>query len=435
MTNPTLASELKFSDLGLEPKLLNIFKQLGFTAPTPIQQKAIPLAVLGKDIIGIAQTGTGKTMAFALPLLQQIAQRKKRGLIILPTRELAIQVTEELSRVGQSIGLRTALIIGGASAHMQRSQIRSNPHVIVGTPGRINDHLQQGSLKLTAVGVLILDEADRMLDMGFIPQIRQIMRHVPKLRQTMLFSATMPAEITRLAEEYMQKPIRIEVSLSGTIADRVSQELFVVEKRQKDQLLEKYLQDYRGTILVFSRTKYGAKKIRRAVSSMGHEAAEIHSNLSLAQRRRSLAGFKNGKHRILVATDIAARGIDVTNIELVVNYDLPDNPDDYVHRVGRTGRAGRVGQAVTFITPDQRSKVRLIERSVRQSLPISPLPTLPPARSSSSRAVYQVKEKHFSRNHRRATFSYARPPRQNHKVNPSRLSHQHSKRRTARVHS
>jgi superfamily II DNA/RNA helicase len=423
-----------FDSLAISPKLLAILKQLKFTSPTPIQSQAIPKALSGSDVIGIAQTGTGKTLAFSIPLIQQISRTKKQGLIILPTRELAIQVDVELKKIGRTIGLRSALLIGGAPMPSQIRQIASRPHIIIGTPGRINDHLEQGKLKLSAVGVLVLDEADRMLDMGFAPQIKKIVKHVPRQRQTLLFSATMPREIMRMVNEYMQRPVKVEVALSGTVADRVNQEMFVVEKHQKNQLLEKLLIQHAGTVLVFSRTKYGAKRICRGVRGMGYNAAELHSNLSLSQRRRSLEGFKNGQHRVLVATDIAARGIDVTDIELVINYDLPDNPDDYVHRVGRTGRAGKIGKAVSFATPDQRRDIINIEKAVRQKIIISVLPELPPARQNTGGQGYQAFEKRFSKNHRRTTFRYAKPVRQTSHRKVRQLQHSRHHNRHARVH-
>ncbi|MDZ4225266.1 MAG: DEAD/DEAH box helicase [Candidatus Andersenbacteria bacterium] len=392
MFQPTPPRDNFFSDLGLSPKLLTALNRLRLINPTPIQRQAIPRALAGKDIIGVAQTGTGKTLAFALPLIQQIAAAKKQGLVILPTRELAMQVDEVFKKLGASLNLRTALIIGGSSVGRQVMAINRRPHVLIGTPGRINDLLNTHALNLKKVGVLVLDEADRMLDMGFAPQIKRIMQHVPPKRQTLLFSATMPAPIVKMASVYMTNPVRIAIAQTGTVADHVDQELFLVQREQKNNLLDKLLKDYTGTVLVFARTKYGAKKICRAVRGRGHTVTEIHSNLSLSQRRRSLDGFKSGKFRVLVATDIASRGIDVTNIELVINYDLPDNPDDYVHRVGRTGRAGQGGRAISFMTSEQRGKVRLIERLVRQSLRISPLPQLP---AVMPRIAYQPR----SRNH------------------------------------
>ncbi|MEY4745118.1 MAG: hypothetical protein RL272_1063 [Candidatus Parcubacteria bacterium] len=369
-----------FDGLGIAPKLLEILDRNKFMVPTPIQKKAIPVAIEGKDVIGIAQTGTGKTLAFGIPMLQRLAQVKGRGLVILPTRELALQVDETFEKIGKPINLRTAVLIGGASMHRQLQMLRGNPHVIVATPGRLIDHLNQKTANLDNVSVLVLDEADRMLDMGFEPQIRRILHSVPKDRQTMLFSATMPDEIVKIATNYMKLPARIEIARAGTAAELVTQELFVVKKEDKNRLLEKMLIEHPGSSLVFSRTKFGAKKILRAVKAMGHAAAEIHSNRSLAQRREALDGFKSGKYRVLVATDIAARGIDVTGIASVINYDLPENPEDYVHRIGRTGRAGHSGHAISFATPDQGSEVRDIERLTRINLPITKLPELPPHR-------------------------------------------------------
>jgi len=385
MSKHSIPSEqgASFSDLGLSSKLLTILAQLKFTIPTPIQLKAIPVAATGQDVIGVAQTGTGKTLAFALPMLQQISKLNKQGLIIVPTRELAMQIEEQFMAVGRSFGLRQTLLIGGASMHKQIQQIRRNPHVIIATPGRLIDHLQTKRIDLSNVGILVLDEADRMLDMGFAPQIKQVLEHVPKERQTMLFSATMPSEIVKIAANHMKAPVRVEVARTGTVAQLVNQEQFIVSKHDKSRLLEKLLDDYKGTVLVFSRTKYGAKRICRSLKGVGHNAAEIHSNLSLSQRRRSMEGFKSGKFRVLVATDIAARGIDVNDIELVINYDLPESPDDYVHRVGRTGRAGKKGHAISFTMPDQKGKVRTIERLVRQPINLSSLPVLPAARKVS----------------------------------------------------
>jgi len=370
-----------FEGLGIAPKLLDAIKKLGFTTPTPIQHKGIPVAIEGSDMIGIAQTGTGKTMAFGIPMIQRLGKFKGMGLICLPTRELALQVDEALQSVGGRLGLRTAVLIGGAPMGRQVQQIQNRPHIVIGTPGRIIDHLDQRTLNLSAVNILVLDEADRMLDMGFMPQIKRILQSVPRERQTMLFSATMPDDIVRIAGTYMKMPVRVEVARSGTLIDLVEHELFVVRKDQKNRLLEKLLSDYHGTVLVFSRTKFGARRICRAVQAMGHKAAEIHSDRSLPQRREALDGFKSGKYRVLVATDIAARGIDVTGIELVINYDVPENPEDYVHRCGRTGRAGQTGRAISFATPEQGAEVRDIEYLAQIMLPVSALPELPPDRA------------------------------------------------------
>ncbi|MDR3582430.1 MAG: DEAD/DEAH box helicase [Candidatus Pacebacteria bacterium] len=369
-----------FYGLGIAPGILTILDKLGFKVPTPIQLKAIPVALEGKDVMGLAQTGTGKTLAFAIPMMQA-ALKGTQGLIVLPTRELALQVQETIEKVGGPLGIRTALLIGGAPISMQIRSLSRNPIIVIGTPGRIIDHLQQKTISLKRVGILVLDEADRMLDMGFAPQLKRILTDVPKERQTMLFSATMPDNIMRLANAYMQLPLRIEIAPPGTTITKIAQEVFFISKMDKPRLLEKVLYEYKGSVLIFSRTKFGAKKIATSVRALGHTAAEIHSNRSLNQRREALDGFRNGKYRILVATDIAARGIDVKGIELVLNYDLPSNPEDYIHRIGRTARAGATGHAISFAMPDERRDVQDIERLMRATLPFSKLPELPPARA------------------------------------------------------
>lgn len=369
-----------FSNLGIAPVLLETLKKLNYTTPTPIQEQAIPVAVEGKDIVGIAQTGTGKTLAFGIPMIQRLYEMKGRGLVVLPTRELAIQVEESLSRIGADLGLRTAVLIGGTAMRPQIQAINRDPHIIIATPGRLNDHLNQKTVRLDRIKIVVLDEADRMLDMGFAPQIQKIFHVLPVDRQTMLFSATMPPEIMKMATAHMKLPIRVEVAPTGTTAERVTQEIFIIPKEEKIRLVEKLLQQYSGTTLIFTRTKYGAKKLAHFVRDIGHTAAELHSNRSLGQRRDALDGFKSGKYRVLIATDIASRGIDVTGIEVVINYDLPTNTEDYVHRIGRTARAGKGGHAISFVSPDQRGELRDIERLVRKSLPVSKLPELPPRR-------------------------------------------------------
>ncbi|HBR80591.1 MAG: DEAD/DEAH box helicase domain protein [Candidatus Uhrbacteria bacterium GW2011_GWF2_44_350] len=376
MTNQN-TNQNSFYGLGIAPDILTRLDDLNFKIPTPIQQKSIPHGILGEDLVGIAQTGTGKTLAFAIPMVQQILARGGQGLVILPTRELAIQVEEAIGRLGKPFGIRTVVVIGGASQERQRQDIRRQPHIIIATPGRLNDHLKQKTISLKDVGILVLDEADRMLDMGFEPQIRQILSAVSENRQTMLFSATMPEKISQIAKKYMRQPLRVEVAPSGTTAEKVEQEVFVVSKENKIKLLQKLLLEYQGTVLIFSRTKHGAKKINKILSHQGHTSAEIHSDRSLSQRREALAGFKTGKYRILVATDIAARGIDVVGIELVINFDLPDQAEDYIHRIGRTGRAGLKGKAISFAAPDQKRDLNAIENIIRIRLPIKALPELP----------------------------------------------------------
>lgn len=369
-----------FHGLGIAPLLLEALERLRFTSPTPIQQQAIPIAVQGKDIVGIAQTGTGKTLAYGIPMIQRLAQAKGNALVIVPTRELALQVEETLQQVGRTIGLRITVLIGGMPYGPQRRDLSRNPHVIIATPGRLIDHLEQKTFRLNDSRIIVFDEADRMLDMGFAPQIQKIIIALPKERQTMLFSATMPPKILKMATSYMKLPVRIEIAPAGTTAERVTQEIFIAGRDVKTRLLDKILSDYTGTTLVFMKTKHGTKKLARAVRDMGHTVAELHGNRSLSQRRDALEGFKSGKYRVLIATDIASRGIDVVGIDLVINYDLPMSSEDYVHRIGRTARAGAGGHAISFVTPDQRYDLRSIERLIRKNLPISQLPELPPER-------------------------------------------------------
>ncbi len=401
-TSSPRASEHTFNGLGIAPNILDILGKLNFTTPTPIQYRAIPEGVAGKDVVGVAQTGTGKTLAFGIPLLQRLAGSGGRGLILVPTRELALQVEETLAKLARPLGLRTVVFIGGASMGLQVSALRRDPHVVIATPGRLLDHLAQKTIRLDKVEVLILDEADRMLDMGFWPQVKKIIAVAPRERQTMLFSATLSRDIMKLATEHMKLPLRIEVAPSGTTVERVSQEFFVVRKEDKGRLLEKILSDYKGSTLVFSRTKHGAKKVMRTILAMGHKAAEIHGNRSLSQRREALEGFKNGRYRVLVATDIASRGIDVKGIELVLNYDLPMDSSDYVHRIGRTARAGAEGHAISFAEPHQKRDIRDIERLIRKTVPISALPALPPARSLAASYVNDDRPRRFSRSPQRS---------------------------------
>ncbi len=364
-----MSVETTFDTLGMHPSLLTHLTGMGFVTPTPIQAQAIPVALTGVDVLGIAQTGTGKTLAFAIPMIERLAKTKGRGLVLLPTRELAVQVEETMRKVASKFGARTTLLIGGVAMWPQEKALRTNPHIIIATPGRLLDHLQQKTVTLDKVEVLVFDEADRMLDMGFAPQIERILQTVPKSRQTLLFSATMPAEIARIAATYMHQPVRIEVATAGLTVDKIVQELIVTDKSSKQAMLEQVLREHAGVALVFSRTKHGASRIARNLNEAGVSAAEMHSDRSQSQRQRALDGFKRGQHRVLVATDIAARGIDVSSITLVVNYDLPDNPEDYVHRIGRTGRAGREGLAITFVEPAQARDVMLIERLIKKVIP------------------------------------------------------------------
>ena len=366
-----------FYGMGIAPKILGVLDRLKFKVATPIQHKTIPIALEGKDIIGIAQTGTGKTLAFAIPVIQRLSQTKGRCLVLVPTRELAIQVEETFRKIAPLFGVKTVVIIGGASMGDQLRKLKTNCRVIIATPGRLVDHMNQRTIHLSDVDILVVDEADRMLDMGFLPDIKRIIKYIPIKRQTMLFSATIPQEIVKIAAAYMKLPVHVEVAPSGTTAEHVIQELFVVKRTEKKELLAKILEQYYGPVLIFSRTRRGAQNIRRTVHKMGHKAAEIHSDRSLTQRKEALNGFKIGKYKVLVATDIAARGIDVIGIELVINYDLPDDVEQYVHRIGRTGRAGEKGHAISFATPEQGKDVRNIEKLIKSTLPVSDHPDFP----------------------------------------------------------
>jgi len=420
---PNSNNDPTFNGLGIAPRLLEILDLNKFTVPTPIQKQSIPIAVEGKDIMGIAQTGTGKTLAFGIPMIQSLAGRLKgtKGLVVLPTRELALQVETSLLKIGRGLGLKTAVLIGGEPMPKQIRQLRQNPHIIVATPGRLIDHLEQKTVSLNNVSILVLDEADHMLDMGFAPQINRILKTVPEKRQTMLFSATMPEAIVKIASSYMHLPLRVEVAPAGTAAKEVTQEVFFVNKEAKLQLLEKVLTEYKGSVLVFSRTKHAAKKIAKVVRNMGHSSAEIHSNRSLNQRIEALSGFKLGKYRVLVATDIAARGIDVSAIEVVVNYDLPENAEDYVHRIGRTGRASHKGHAISFATPDQKWDVKNIERLIKKVLPVSKLPVLPERRQEPKPDRYEDfprSRKPYGRPERRTEPSFEQRPLKGRSPNP-----------------
>lgn len=359
-----------FQELGISPILLKRLTKMNFVEPTPIQLKTIPLGTKGKDVVGIAQTGSGKTLAFSIPMIQSVIASRKMGLILLPTRELAVQVEETIKKVAGTFEFKTALVIGGTGAGIQIRQLRKRPNIIVATPGRLIDHVENKIISLSNVGVLVLDEADRMLDMGFAPQLKKILSFVPKQRQTMLFSATMPEKIAAITHQYMKEPLRIDIARPGTTVDTIEQEMFIVPNDEKLALLKNLLDEHEGSVLVFSRTKHGAKKIADKIRKMGHNADELHSNRSQNQRQNALKGFSSGKFRVLVATDIAARGIDVDHIKLVINYDLPTLIEDYTHRIGRTGRAGRSGKAVSFAVPEQKGDIAQIQALIKMTLAI-----------------------------------------------------------------
>jgi ATP-dependent RNA helicase RhlE len=365
-----------FQGLCIAPVFLEILtRTMGYSSPTPIQKRCIPLAIQGKDVVGIAQTGTGKTLAYGLPVLQNLrAKNGSKALVLVPTRELALQVDAALRPIAAQAGVRAAVLIGGEAIERQKCQLDRQPALVIATPGRLIDHLEHESLVLASTRILVLDEADRMLDMGFAPQINTILRYVPGERQTMLFSATMPEEIVKVASRHMKLPVRVEIAPAGTTVREVSQKMFFVEQIGKLDLLQKLLFEHGGSALVFTRTKVRAKRLSRALRAAGHRSIELHSDRSLPQRRDALEGFRAGRYRVLVATDVAARGLDVIGIELVVNYDLPATAEDYVHRIGRTARAGAVGHAITFAMPDQRHEVQDIERLIRATIRVSPVP-------------------------------------------------------------
>ncbi|MCA1734480.1 MAG: DEAD/DEAH box helicase, partial [Acidobacteria bacterium] len=346
-------------------------KQVGFTTPTPIQTKAIPEALAGHDLIGIAQTGTGKTAAFALPLLQILStgpgrlDRRPRALILAPTRELAAQIEEAVRALSTGSKLRIAVIFGGVGEQPQIQALRRGVDVLIATPGRLLDLAGQRHADLSAVRYAVLDEADRMLDMGFLPQIRKVISLIPKERQTLLFSATLSKDIEKIAGEVLRNPRTVEIGRRANPAESVTQLLISVDKSRKVDLLAELLRDANlDSVLVFSRTKHGADKIARKLAQTGVSVATLHSNRSQSQRTKALASFKDGRVRVLVATDIAARGIDVEDISHVINFDFPPQAEDYVHRIGRTGRAAATGDAISFVTPDDEGAVRALERMI-----------------------------------------------------------------------
>lgn len=343
-----------FKSLGLPEALLHTLDAIEFVKPTPIQAAAIPAGLAGRDVLGSAQTGTGKTAAFSIPLIVRLMQnREETALVMTPTRELATQVLDTMKKlIPPSAGIRTALLIGGASMFGQKNQLRQNPRLIVGTPGRINDHLQQRTVRLGATRFLVLDEMDRMMDMGFEVQIERIVKQMPKERQTLMFSATISPRIEKTAHGYMNNPQRISVGSNNTPIAKIKQELLRMEVAQKYNNLMGQLAERTGSVLVFVRTKRGADRMADKLSASGQSAVAIHGNLNQNQRNRVIAAFRAREHRILVATDVAARGLDIPHIEHVINYDLPQQPEDYIHRIGRTARNGSEGSAICFITPE-----------------------------------------------------------------------------------
>jgi ATP-dependent RNA helicase RhlE len=369
MTSPS-----DFSGLGLSAASLGALARAQYQHPTPIQAQTIPAAIAGKDVIGCAATGTGKTAAFMLPIVERLkGKRGLRALVLAPTRELALQIAEHAQRFGGAHGLRTVTLIGGVGMGPQTDGLK-HAQICIATPGRLIDHLQGGTASLADIEVLVLDEADRMLDMGFKPQLTRILARLPKVRQTLLFSATMAGEVADFARAHSKDPVRVEVARSGTMAQRATQCVYEVGQNEKTPLLLALLARDELSTLVFTRTKRRADKLMKALGRGGHSVERIHANRSQAQRQHALQGFKTGKYRVLVATDIAARGIDVADIGHVVNFDLPHVPEDYVHRVGRTARASASGHASAFCAPDEAGLLRDIEKLLRAKVPREPVP-------------------------------------------------------------
>ena len=357
---------MNFSDLNIENKLKKSIELAEFKTPTPIQSQSIPISLEGKDVLGTAQTGTGKTLAFTIPMLNKLLKDKQAmALIICPTRELATQVMETVLKLNiREIGIGNALLIGGESMQKQLRQLKKGARIIVGTPGRINDHIERKSLNLSRVNYLVLDETDRMLDMGFTPQIEVILKFIPKDHQTLLFSATLPENILKISQKYLNNPQRVSVGSLSTPIEKIKQETFQITADKKYHELINQLVERSGSILVFVKTKHGADKIVKRLKYDGHKADAIHGNLRQSKRDRVIRGFRNGNSRILVATDVAARGLDIPVIKHVINYDLPQVPEDYIHRIGRTGRAGKDGSALTFLTNNDRNMWRSIQKLI-----------------------------------------------------------------------
>lgn len=353
-----------FENMGLPRFVLASLKKMNFNAPTPIQEQAIPAAVKGCDILGSAQTGTGKTAAFAIPMVSRLIEDEScSALILLPTRELASQVQDAVKSVlGPNTDIRSALLIGGDSIVKQLQQLKRRPRIIVGTPGRINDHLKRGSLNLASTGFLVLDETDRMLDMGFGVQLDAIAKYLPRERQTLMFSATLPKNIVSLSHKYLNDPVRIAVGESNAVAPKIKQEIIKTSDTTKYEDLIEQINIHSGSLLVFVKTKFGADKLALKLKKESFAAGAIHGDLRQTKREKVISDFRQQKFRILVATDIAARGLDIPHIENVVNYDLPQCPEDYIHRIGRTARAGAEGTAINFLTPKDRTKWKEIHK-------------------------------------------------------------------------
>ena len=362
---------MDFQTFNFQPQIMSGIQAAGYLSPTPIQQQAIPPVLNGSDVMGLAQTGTGKTAAFALPILQRLSSGGKgyvRALVVAPTRELAEQIHEAFKSFGQQTGLTSITVYGGVGINPQIAKLKRGTEIVVACPGRLLDHIKQGTIDLSKLDVLVLDEADQMFDMGFFPDIRRILKHLPSKRQTLLFSATMPKEIRHLAHEVLHDAVTVQVGTTAP-AETVSHALYPVAQHLKTALLRELLKrNDTESVLIFTRTKHRAKRLGQQLDRDGYRATSLQGNLSQNQRQKALDGFREGTFQILVATDIAARGIDVSQVSHVVNYDIPSTPESYIHRIGRTGRAARKGDAFTLITNEDRGMVRAIERLLNSTI-------------------------------------------------------------------
>ena len=378
VTDATAATVVGFDDLGLHENVVAAIRDAGYTTPTPIQRDAIPLARRGRDLIGLAQTGTGKTAAFTLPIIDRLIDgpRRTRALILTPTRELCVQVEESFRKYAKHAPIAVAAVFGGMPLEPQERKLRDGVDVVVATPGRLIDHLERQNVVFDDLEVLVLDEADRMLDMGFAPQINRIVSELPKYRQTLLFSATMPPEVEALARKYLRKPVVVQVGVRSAAASTVTHAVYPVPREKKNALLVELLtgDEVHESVLIFTRTKHGADRVVRDLEKAGVRATAMHADKTQAQRMRALQDFKEGKINVLVATDIAQRGLDISGITHVINYDVPQQAEDYVHRIGRTGRAAKEGDAYTFMSPDEIAMVRTIERVIGQPIPRISMP-------------------------------------------------------------
>ncbi len=369
---------MTFNSLNLTDPILRSLKEEGYTEPTPIQSKAIPIAIKGTDLLACAQTGTGKTAAFAIPILEKLNRdtnrdrnKKIRSLIVTPTRELAIQIDESFQNYGRYIGLNTAVIFGGVNQKSQVKKLKQGVDILTATPGRLLDLINQGFISISDVEIFVLDEADRMLDMGFIHDVKKLLAALPRKKQTLFFSATMPAEIVKLSNSILHNPVKVEVTPESSTVDAIRQEIYFVDKGNKKHLLLDVLEDDEITsALVFTRTKHGANKVVKLLNARNIQAEAIHGNKSQTARQKALGNFKDQRTRVLVATDIAARGIDVDELQYVINYEIPNIPETYVHRIGRTGRAGSDGTALSFCDAQEKAYLRDIEKLIGKNIPV-----------------------------------------------------------------